>query len=83
MQELELEGGSTERVVVEVDGRSKFTLNKPHLPLGHLRLRRRLLGARGWRVVSVPFFEWEHVGQDHVGQEEYLRDKLAATARPL
>jgi hypothetical protein len=34
-------------------------------------------------VVSVPFFEWEHVGQDHVGQEEYLRDKLAATARPL
>ena len=81
-QELELGDGRAERVVVEVGGRSKFSLVEPHLPLGMLRLRRRLLRARGWRVVSVPFYEWAKVAHDVVDQEEYLRRRLTAAPPP-
>jgi hypothetical protein len=34
-------------------------------PLGHTRLRDRLLSAMGWQVVSIPFFEWERLLQIH------------------
>ena len=46
------------RIAIEVDGPSHFTVNTLE-PLGHTRLRDRLLSAMGWQVVSVPFFEWD------------------------
>ncbi|KAL0053862.1 hypothetical protein WJX82_000155 [Trebouxia sp. C0006] len=46
-----------QKVAVEVDGPYHYTLNT-HQPLGHTLLRRRLLTALGWTVVSVPYFDW-------------------------
>jgi hypothetical protein len=48
-------GGS---IALEFDGPSHFTKGTLG-PLGHTRLRDRLLSAMGRRVVSVPFFEWD------------------------
>ncbi|KAL0022739.1 hypothetical protein WJX77_009701 [Trebouxia sp. C0004] len=46
-----------QKVAIEVDGPYHYTLNT-HQPLGHTLLRRRLLTAIGWIVVSVPYFDW-------------------------
>ena len=48
------------RTALEFDGPSHFTRN-PLEPLGHTRLRDRLLCAMGWHVVSIPFFEWDRL----------------------
>ena len=50
------------RVALEFDGPSHFTTNTLE-PLGHTRLRNRLLSAMGWFVVSIPFFEWARLHQ--------------------
>jgi hypothetical protein len=50
------------RIALEFDGPSHFTTNTLE-PLGHTRLRERLLSAMGWRVVSIPFFEWARLHQ--------------------
>ncbi|KAA6419711.1 MAG: hypothetical protein FRX49_10435 [Trebouxia sp. A1-2] len=46
-----------QKVAIEVDGPYHYTHNT-HQPLGHTLLRRRLLTALGWTVVSVPYFDW-------------------------
>jgi hypothetical protein len=50
------------RIAVEFDGPSHFTTNTLE-PLGHTRLRDRLLSAMGWHVVSIPFFDWDRLQQ--------------------
>ena len=50
------------RIALEFDGPSHFTTNSLE-PLGHTRLRDRLLSAMGWCVVSIPFFEWDRLHQ--------------------
>ena len=50
------------RIALEFDGPSHFTRNTLE-PLGHTRLRDRLLSAMGWHVVSIPFFEWGRLHQ--------------------
>jgi len=50
------------RVAVEVDGPSHFLLpdgRGVRKPNGPTLLKRRLLAAAGWRVISVPFYEWD------------------------
>ena len=50
------------RVAVEVDGPSHFLLPDSRgvrKPNGPTLLKRRLLAAAGWRVISVPFYEWD------------------------
>ena len=49
------------RIAIDVDGPSHFVRGaegRPR-PNGNTLLRRRLLEASGWRVVSVPYFEWD------------------------
>jgi len=41
-----------------VDGPHHFTANT-QAPLGETAGRRRLLAARGWTVVSIPYFLWD------------------------
>ncbi len=48
------------RIALEFDGPSHFTRNTQE-PLGHTRLRDRLLAAMGWHVVSIPFFDWDRL----------------------
>jgi hypothetical protein len=50
------------RIALEFDGPSHFTTNTLQ-PLGHTLLRNRLLSAMGWKVVSIPFFEWNGLRQ--------------------
>ena len=44
-------------------------------PAGKTRLRRRLLEARGLRVVSVPYFEWSPLATDDA-KDAYLGGRL-------
>ena len=49
------------RLAVEVDGPYHFLLPEGlgmRRPNGPTLLKRRLLAAAGWRVISVPFYEW-------------------------
>lgn len=63
-----------ERIAIEVDGPSHFSCNTLR-PLGEMHARVALLQARGWRVLSVPYFAW--VGLEQGGQRAYLADGLA------
>lgn len=49
------------RYAIEVDGPHHFTLSRPYRPLGRTSARRRCLQARGFWVLSVPFYEWRAV----------------------
>ena len=46
-----------ERIAFEVDGPHHFTANTLAVT-GEMLARQKLLRARGWAVVSVPFFHW-------------------------
>jgi hypothetical protein len=48
-------------VAVEVDGPQHFTRNQPYVLLGSSAAKQRCLQARGWAVVSVPFFHWQDI----------------------
>ena len=63
-------------IAVMVDGPRAFAANT-RTALGGTRCRDALLGAREWRVVSVPFFEWAPLRTDYE-RKLYLRVKLAA-----
>ena len=64
-------------VAVEADGPTHFA---DRSPTGKTRLRRRLLEARGLRVVSVPYFEWDPLTTD--GAKDAYLAGLLAPSRP-
>ncbi len=67
------------RVAVEVDGPSHFLLpdgRGVRKPNGPTLLKRRLLRAAGWRVISVPFYEWGGFATAN-GQQTYLERAVA------
>jgi hypothetical protein len=67
------------RIALEFDGPSHFTTNTLE-PLGHTRLRDRLLRAMGWHVVSIPFFEWDTL--HHPEQmDAYVKRRLLQAAQ--
>jgi very-short-patch-repair endonuclease len=64
------------RIAIEFDGPLHFTSNTLE-PLG--AIRERLLTAIGWRVISIPFFEWDpKLGSHatHEVQDAYMRRLL-------
>jgi len=62
------------RLAIEVDGPTHFLQQPQHAPNGSTLLRNRLLAAHGWKVVSVPYYEWEfQLDKTH---DEFLRQKL-------
>jgi hypothetical protein len=63
------------RVALEFDGPSHFTTNTLE-PLGHTRLRDRLLSAMGWRVVSIPFFDWDRLHNRPEQMDVYVLQRL-------
>ena len=55
------------RIAIEVDGPSHFLLpdgRGVRRPNGPTLLKRRLLAAAGWRVISIPFYEWDGLTAD-------------------
>ena len=84
LQEHRIEGGllsvdiavlhpGTPPLALEVDGPSHFSANAPHRPMGKSLLRWRWLAARGWRVVSVPFYAFAVLGDAAQREECMLR----------
>ena len=63
------------RIALEYDGPSHFTTNTLE-PLGHTRLRDRLLSAMGWRVISIPFFDWDRLHNRPGEMDAYVRQRL-------
>jgi hypothetical protein len=62
---------------VEFDGPTHFLASRS--PTGATLLKRRHLQLLGYRLVSVPFWEWAKVQGDKVSEETYLRSKLGAS----
>ena len=53
-----------QRVAVEVDGPSHF-IGQSHQPTGATLLKHRQLRHFGWRLVSVPYWEWNRSKELH------------------
>ena len=67
-------------VVVEVDGPSHFCGNSRRVR-GETLLKRRLLarsqfGFDKFRLVSIPYWEWNELGGRQDREESYLRSKV-------
>ena len=58
------DGSARKQVAVEADGPTHFSSNSPAVVLGDTLARNRFLTHRGWRVLSVPWFEWRSLGDD-------------------
>lgn len=67
-----------EKTAIEFDGPSHFIRNTG-LPLGHTILKRRLLTGSGWRVLSIPYEEWEELNGE-AEQMRYLKELLKSGA---
>ncbi|GLC42994.1 hypothetical protein PLESTM_001410700 [Pleodorina starrii] len=64
------------RIAVEADGPWHFTSNSRQ-PLGTTLCRRRCLEARGWVVVSVPYWRWYDIPPgDLQGREALLAELM-------
>ena len=74
-------GQAGERIALEADGPSHFAANTL-APGGAMLARNRLLAARGWAVISMPYYVWAELKDDARGawlmQACLLRSSLAA-----
>jgi hypothetical protein len=65
------------KVGIEVDGPYHF-INRE--PTGSTLLKRRQVSTLdGIHIVSVPYWEWDKLGNDHVKKQIYLRAKLGSS----
>ena len=86
-------GGGLERIAVEVEGPHRYVGGgrgggvRTHQPRGFTLLKRRQLRAAGWKLLLVPYWEWdalkvkpEHKGEEvtswQLSQREYLSERL-------
>jgi hypothetical protein len=58
------------RVAVEVDGPAHFTNSLPHSLLGSSLAKQRCLQARGWAVLSLPYYTWSELAQQQQQQQQ-------------
>ena len=65
------------KIAVECDGPSHFEKNMEKSLTHKTILRNKGLERRGWRVLSIPYFEWQEA-TDTETHRKYLEDKLAA-----
>ena len=65
------------RVAIEVDGHCSHFTSPNRMPSGSTRWRNRALAARGYVVVSVPYWEWDEVVRGGMqAQVTYLDKKV-------
>jgi hypothetical protein len=77
----EVEGkGEEGEWAVEVDGPSHFL--RDHSAKGNTLLKHRHLRLLGYRLVSVPYWEWDALRRSGSERESYLRRKLLASKKP-
>ena len=65
------------KIAVECDGPSHFEKNMEKSLTHKTILRNRGLERRGWRVLSIPYFEWQEATTNET-HREYLEGKLAS-----
>ena len=65
-------------LAVEVDGPSHYTSSVPRQLLGATLLRNRCLEASGWKVIGVPWWEWDARAGDEQAKQLYLSQLLAS-----
>ena len=58
-----------EMIAIEVDGPHHFTANTRQA-LGEMLARQKLLEARGWTVISIPFYKWSN--KNNEARQAYL-----------
>ena len=63
----------SEHIALEIDGPQHFTRSEE--PLGDTLARNDLLKARGWRVITVPYFAWP---QDKAMQKTLISQLLSS-----
>ncbi|ABO94106.1 predicted protein [Ostreococcus lucimarinus CCE9901] len=67
------------RVAIECDGPSHFYTNLTEGLTQKTKLRDKALAVRGWKVVTVPYFEWQvEWGAGAVSAKSYIEKKLQA-----
>jgi very-short-patch-repair endonuclease len=66
---------SEKRLVIEVDGPSHFAY-RSHISLGHTLFKKRLLEAMKWNVLSIPYWQWDKLGDDIHAKIEYLKSAI-------
>jgi hypothetical protein len=68
------------RIALEVDGPAHFLRNTGH-PMGHTIMKQRILELLGYRVVSIPHFEWDRIPYwASMELKRYLQCKCNITA---
>jgi len=60
-------------VVVEVDGPSHYAWNSGR-PLGATLLRNWLLTASGWTLATLPYWDWDGLGEEYPFDSDELRE---------
>jgi hypothetical protein len=70
------------RVAVEVDGPAHFTNSLPHSLLGSSLAKQRCLQARGWAVLSVPYYTWSELAQQQQQQQQQQQDEVKLQRAP-
>lgn len=63
-----------ERIALEIDGPHHFAHNTQQ-PLGEMIARDDMLRARGWHVISLPYFIWSKTAE--TDRENLLRNMLS------
>jgi len=66
---------ASNRLGLEFDGPTHFFRNDPQRPTGRTRFKMRLLRATGWRVLHVPYYDWNDL-DDFDAKRAYVRDGL-------
>jgi hypothetical protein len=70
------------RVAVEVDGPAHFTNSLPHSLLGSSLAKQRCLQARGWAVLSVPYYTWSSWAQQQQQQQQQQQFEVGPQRAP-
>jgi hypothetical protein len=60
---------------VEVNGPTHYLAGGSRVENGATALKRRILTGVGWRLLSVPFWEWDR-GSGEAVQQQYVKDLL-------
>jgi hypothetical protein len=69
------------KVAIEVDGPTHFT-QPGRMPDGGTQFRDRALAARGYVVISIPYWEWGAL-RDTTRKQQYLLTQLQPALQPL
>ena len=70
-----------ERVAIEFDGPSHFLMSDGvRLANGATMLKHRQLRSLGWKLVAVPYWEWDEVRGSEANKCKYLLCKLKQAA---